>query len=88
MAAATGANLRERMERMGHSSSRAAMIYQHASGERDDAIAAAMGSVLAGARRKAARPRSGTQRARGRARESVMILAATTSVVPLTWGFG
>jgi hypothetical protein len=58
----------ELMERMGHSSSRAAMIYQHASGERDDAIAAAMGSVLAGARRKAARPRSGTQRARGRGR--------------------
>ncbi len=70
MAAATGASLRELMERMGHSSSRAAMIYQHASRERDDAIAAAMGSALAGARRKAARPRSGTQRARGRGRAS------------------
>ena len=54
MAAATGASLRELMERMGHSSSRAAMIYQHASRERDEAIAAAMGSALAGARRKAA----------------------------------
>ena len=70
MAAATGASLRELMERMGHSSSRAAMIYQHASRERDEAIAAAMGSALAGARKKAARPRSGTQRARGRGRLS------------------
>jgi hypothetical protein len=70
MAAATGASLRELMERMGHSSSRAAMIYQHASRERDEAIAAAMGSALVGARKKAARPRSGTQRARGRGRLS------------------
>jgi hypothetical protein len=53
MAAATGANLRERMERMGHSSSRAASTYQHASRE-DEAIAAAMGSALAGASKKAA----------------------------------
>lgn len=38
MAAATGASLRERM---GHSSTRAAMIYQHATRERDEAIAIA-----------------------------------------------
>jgi hypothetical protein len=38
MAAATGASLRELMERMGHSSSRAAMIYQHASRDRDEAL--------------------------------------------------
>ena len=63
---ATGASLRELMERMGHSSSRAAMIYQHGSRERDEAIAAVMGNALAGARKNAARPRSGTQRARGR----------------------
>lgn len=43
MAAATGASLRELMERMGHTSTRAAMIYQHATRERDEAIAAAMG---------------------------------------------
>jgi integrase len=60
MAAATGASLRELMERMGHSSSRAAMIYQHASRERDEAIAAAMGSALAGARKR----RPGLDRAR------------------------
>ena len=65
MAAATGASLRELMERMGHTSTRAAMIYQHATRERDEAIAAAMGEVLASVRRRgASRSRSGTYRAR------------------------
>jgi hypothetical protein len=41
------------MERMGHSSSRAALIYQHAIQERDKAIAAGMGKMLRQARRKA-----------------------------------
>jgi integrase len=35
MAAAQGASLRELMERMGHSSARAALIYLHATRERD-----------------------------------------------------
>ena len=52
MAAATGASLRELMERMGHTSTRAALIYQHATRERDEAIAAAMGDALATVRRK------------------------------------
>ena len=65
MAASTGASLRELMERMGHTSTRAAMIYQHATRERDEAIAAAMGEVLASVRRKGAvRSRSSTYRAR------------------------
>jgi integrase len=65
LAAATGASLRELMERMGHSSTRAAMIYQHATRERDDAIAAAMGQALVSVRRQAGSTRtSGTQRAR------------------------
>jgi integrase len=50
MAAATGASLRELMERMGHSSTRAALIYQHATRDRDEAIAAAMGEVFASVR--------------------------------------
>jgi integrase len=54
MAASTGASLRELMERMGHTSTRAALIYQHATRERDEAIAAAMGEVLASVRRKGA----------------------------------
>jgi hypothetical protein len=49
------------MERMGHTSTRAALIYQHATRERDEAIAAAMGDALASVRRKGAtRNRSGT----------------------------
>ena len=46
MAAGQGASLRELMERMGHSSARAALIYQHATQERDEAIAAGMGKLL------------------------------------------
>jgi integrase len=47
LAAATGASTRELMARMGHSSMRAALIYQHATQDRDAAIAAAL-SDLAG----------------------------------------
>ena len=71
MAAATGASLRELMERMGHSSSRAALIYEHATRERDEAIAAAIGEAYAAARRKgSAGSRSGTQRARRKGKAS------------------
>ena len=78
MAAGQGASLRELMERMGHSSARAALIYQHATEERDEAIAAGMGKLLRQARRKArtaaggagTESPSGTQRARGRKRAS------------------
>jgi hypothetical protein len=59
--------MRELMERMGHSSPRAALIYQHATREGDQAIAAAMGEVFTSARWKgASKGRSGTQRARRR----------------------
>src|SRR5882757_2552178 len=51
--AGQGASLRELMERMGHSSARAALIYQHATQERDEAIAADMGKLLRQTRRKA-----------------------------------
>ena len=66
MAASTGASLRELMERLGHSSPRAALIYQHATRDRDEAIAAAMGEVFATARRKGTpKGRSGTQHGAG-----------------------
>ncbi|WP_027345405.1 tyrosine-type recombinase/integrase [Hamadaea tsunoensis] len=42
MASASGANLRELMRRMGHSSTRAALIYLHGSPERDREIAEEM----------------------------------------------
>jgi hypothetical protein len=46
MAAATGATLAELMQRLGHSSTGAALIYQHAAAGRDKQIADAM-SLLA-----------------------------------------
>ena len=71
MAAAQGASLRELMERMGHSSTRAALIYLHATRERDEAIARGMGQLLTDARKTSkASDRSGAQRARGRNRAS------------------
>jgi hypothetical protein len=59
------------MERMGHSSPRAMLIYQHVTRERDEAIVAAMGEVFASTRRKGTtRSRSGTQRARRKGKAS------------------
>lgn len=46
LAAATGASTKELMARMGHASPRAALIYQHASEERDAAIAAALSELV------------------------------------------
>jgi hypothetical protein len=54
---------RELMERMGHSTTRAALIYQHRTSERDKLIADAMGKLGQG-RATATREASGTQRAR------------------------
>lgn len=47
-AAATGANLRVLMERMGHSSTRAALIYLRSAKDGDRAIAAGIDRHLAG----------------------------------------
>lgn len=46
LAAATGASTKELMARMGHASSRAALIYQHATADRDRAIADALGGLI------------------------------------------
>ena len=63
LAADAGASLRELMDRMGHSTARAAMIYLHGSDERQRAIADAI-SRRATSEFKPQRPkRSGTQRA-------------------------
>jgi integrase len=45
LAAATGASTKELMARMGHSSSRAALIYQHATLERDRVLADALSKL-------------------------------------------
>jgi integrase len=46
LAAASGASLKELMTRMGHASPRAALIYQHATENRDEAIAAALSETI------------------------------------------
>jgi len=74
LTATAGANLRELMARMGHSSTRAALIYLHSTDERQREIADALGELAAGElKRKPSRApkgntggRSGTRRARRR----------------------
>ncbi|GAA4233517.1 integrase [Streptosporangium album] len=59
-AARAGASIRELMDRMGHSSTRAAMIYQHGSHERQREVADRLDSLARGQLTSG----SGTQRAR------------------------
>ena len=66
LSAEAGANLRELMARMGHDSTRAASIYLHSSAERQRTIADQVGENAKTALGK----RSGTQRARRRAKRS------------------
>jgi hypothetical protein len=65
--AAAGASLRELMGRMGHSTTRAALIYQHRTAERDRLIASVMSELVEAELDEMAchRARSGT-RATGR----------------------
>jgi integrase len=70
--AAQVASLRELMARMEHSSTRAALIYQHASRERERAIGAAV-SALVGASRPASQ---------GHARGMDLTLAAEPPALP------
>jgi integrase len=70
LASNAGASLRELMDRMGHDSERAAMIYLHGSDKRQQAIADTLSQLATDElKRGASRPRggrSGTQRARQR----------------------
>jgi hypothetical protein len=67
LAATAGANPPELMARMGHSSSRAALIYLHSTDKRQIAIADALGELAAKElQRGTSVRRSGTQRARRR----------------------
>ncbi|WP_371781006.1 tyrosine-type recombinase/integrase [Streptosporangium subroseum] len=65
-AASGGASLKESMSRMGHSSTRTALIYQHAGQDRDKAIARALGQAFKKARSNGHEKPSGTRRARAR----------------------
>ncbi len=46
LAASTGASTKELMSRMGHASARAAILYQHASREREAAVAKALSEMI------------------------------------------
>jgi integrase len=70
LAANAGANLRELMDRMGHSTTRAAMAYLHGSDQRQQAIADEPSRQAAAALGEPNPGRSGTQRARRRGRAS------------------
>lgn len=69
LAAATGASLRELMVRMGHASPQAALRYQHATRDRDAAIAQALSSLVEQARTPTSSAARGPQQARSRGRE-------------------
>ncbi len=74
LTAAAGATLRELMDRMGHSSTRAALIYLHASNARQRAIADSLSRLARGElprrngspRKRTRGARTGTRRARKR----------------------
>jgi integrase len=66
LAADAGAGLRELMERMGHSTTRAALTYLHASDERQRAIAEALSKINNSESKRRGWAGSGTQRARKR----------------------
>jgi integrase len=75
LAASAGATLRELMDRMGHDSQRAAMIYLHGSDARQHEIADSLSKLVRdelkrGSKRAASGKRSGTQRARNRKQAS------------------
>ncbi|MDQ6796899.1 MAG: phenylacetate-CoA oxygenase subunit PaaI, partial [Actinomycetota bacterium] len=56
LAASTGGGTKELMHRLGHASPRAALLYQHATIERDTAIANAMSDLISQARREPSLP--------------------------------
>ncbi|WP_030708382.1 site-specific integrase [Streptomyces griseus] len=60
LAAATGASTRELMTRMGHSTARAALIYQHATAERERLIGNAVSAAVEQARKQEPDPNGHT----------------------------
>jgi integrase len=66
MAAATGASTAELMSRMGHRSARAALMYQHATSDRDRAIARGLSDLVEQARKaESKKKRKGRKRKAG-----------------------
>lgn len=60
LASSAGASTRELMTRMGHSTTRAALIYQHMTSDRDQHIAGKLGEMIRRARGEGDPPPSGT----------------------------
>jgi hypothetical protein len=94
LAAATGASLKELMVRVGHSCTRAAMIYQHATRDRDEAIAKALGGLIYQVRSEPADWAGEGIEVRLVARlwhaglqQRSMIIAMQRGIGPLSWGF-
>jgi Phage integrase family len=85
-AADEGANLRELMDRMGHSTTRAAMGYLHGSDERQQVIADALSSRAAAEMGRSETRPSGTQRARRRGKAS-WALPVSSAMYTLSCGF-
>ena len=81
--ATAGASLRELMERMGHSTSRAALIYLHSTDERQRALAEAVARQAQAALDAAAR---GTYGAR-QVRSCRGMITPELSMCPLSWAF-
>ncbi len=71
---------------MGHSSTRAALIYQHASQDRDKAIAEALGKALMVARETATKKVNGTRVAR-KGKKSAQRSKGQVTVCRVTWPF-
>lgn len=89
LAAGTGAGLRERMERMGHSTTRAALTYLHPSDERQRAIADALSKISADELQRLGSGRSGTwqcvARTQLRRQLEVSLVSCSTEYLPLAW---
>lgn len=74
LTAGTGATLRELMDRMGHSSTRAALIYLHGSDTRQREIAKSLSKV---AQQELLAARSGTRRGTSRCERRLTLMIPT-----------
>ena len=84
-AATTGATIKELMARLGHSSARAALIYQHATRDRDRAIADALGQLADKARAASSGPamaRPSTRKTRKRSKSIGLPGERATGIEP------
>jgi integrase len=85
LAAITGATIKELMARLGHSGPRAAMMYQHATRERDKVIADELGQLVNQARANPSGPQvaqPSTRKTRKRSKEANLPSERATGIEP------